>query len=81
MKPSSLVGLDGLRRPSGSGVPGRRGLGGGGSCLPSMESIGLREDEDDGGLEMLACRSFSEIRSATVPARRRAACFGRGEAV
>jgi hypothetical protein len=91
MKASSRgdPGLTGLRDPFPSG------LGGGGSVFPSIDKTGLfRRDEaartplfGDKGTdvplveEILAARSFSLIRSATVPARLSAADLGEGEAV
>jgi hypothetical protein len=62
-----------------TGVLGRKGVGGAGSILPSIDCRGLCPDL--GGEEILAWRSFSLIRSATVPDRRRAALWGFGDEV
>jgi hypothetical protein len=79
MKPSSLFGLVGLRMESLTGVLDRRGVGGAGRVFPSMESRVLCVER--GGDDTLAWRSFSLIRSATVPERRRAALRGFGDEV
>lgn len=90
MKHSSrgLPGLSKLPPPTRSSV--FKGLGGGGSTFPSTEIVfRCFEGDEPGALEPLlteAARSFSVIRSATVPVRRRLApdsltCGSLGEEV
>jgi hypothetical protein len=74
---ASSLGLDGA---SSAGEAGLRGLGGGGKVLPSMTS-GLGAAGEGDLVLTLACRSFSLIRSATVPVRRRLALANLGDAV
>ena len=78
MKPSSLVGLLGVATIPLTTGGERRGVGGDGRILPSIERCLPSEEGDLGDLEALASRSLALMRSATVPARRRAALWGLG---